>query len=232
MCKCSSPRAYAALSISLLMKSCFIKMSPVLLLSFCLTILSTIPGFGTIEVNLTNDTTEGIATCADLQPASLANHPVTLHLALKGSDLTHTVVNFTAEDIFGQPVDWKNTESLSPASDGTAVIDVVFPPPSPGYFRVHAQVEAGDEKATASTDFGVVAAPYPGVRPDSFFASNTSSFKTGADLDLLQAIGMGNRASQLLSATHGQGSSDPAARGRQCRWISLPMTSVGQRQGP
>ena len=59
-----------------------------------------------------------------------------------------------------------------------------------GYYSIRAVATIGGVSRTAWTDLGIVAAPYPGVRPDSFFASNTSGMKSGEDLELLQAIGM------------------------------------------
>ena len=163
-----------------------------LLLPCCtLVAISAISRVKAIDVKLTNDATEGITTRVDLQPASLVKTPVILHLALKGSGATtHADVIFTAEDIFEQPLDWKDKESVDLGADGYALKNVPFPPPGPGYFLIHAQVQAGNETAAAWTDFGVVAPPFPGKRPDSFFASNTSYFRSGAELDLLEVIGM------------------------------------------
>jgi len=59
-----------------------------------------------------------------------------------------------------------------------------------GYYSIRAEVRLGGTARMAWTDLGIVPAPYPGPRPDSFFASNTSGLKTGEDLELLAAIGM------------------------------------------
>ena len=143
-----------------------------------------------LTVKLGSDAVEGIAVRADLGAAALAQAPVTLHLQIAGGAGGSAAVTLSAEDIFGKPVAWKDTQTLPLGADGSGARDVAFRAPGPGYYLVRAVVKAGTATADATTDFGIVAPPYPGLRPESFFASNTSYFKRGADLDLLQAIGM------------------------------------------
>ena len=133
---------------------------------------------------------EGIFTRVDLSPEGLAKTPVVLHLTVKSTDAaaTNASVSLTAEDIFNKPIDWKQQISV-PLQKGAGAQDITFKAPGPGYFMVRAEVHAGADTVTASGDFGLVPPPYPGVRPDSFFASNFST-SSGPDLDLFQAIGM------------------------------------------
>ena len=133
---------------------------------------------------------EGIFNRADLSPQALANSSILLHLTVKTDTTASTALaSWSTEDFFGQSVGEKEQVSIA-LKDGQGNVDISFPAPGPGYFLVQAQVQVGPDAASAWTDFGIVPPPFPGVRPDSFFASNTSQFKTGDDLDLLTAIGM------------------------------------------
>lgn len=120
-----------------------------------------------------------------------ATDPILLRLTLKaqGDAARQVAVKLSADDIFGNPVSWKSELSVDlPA--GKSVEQYVPFFAGPGYFEVHAEASAGEEKASAVTDLGVVPPPWPGVRPDSLFASNTAGVKDGEDMRLLQAIGM------------------------------------------
>lgn len=58
-----------------------------------------------------------------------------------------------------------------------------------GYHSIFATLTEGEAALTRSIDLGVVWPPYPGIRPDSFFSSNTRP-PLGEDLQLLETIGM------------------------------------------
>jgi hypothetical protein len=62
-------------------------------------------------------------------------------------------------------------------------------PDTIGYYLIFVTLGEGHGTITRSIDFGVVWPPYPGVRPDSFFATNASP-RQGEDLQLLESIGM------------------------------------------
>jgi hypothetical protein len=166
------------------------KISPFILAATVL--VSSVARGGSLAVQLTPvGDAEHIITRADLSPMGLANSPVMLHLTVKADDASASTadVSWTTVDIKGKPVGEKEQASVD-LQNGQGQQDIPFKAPGPGYFLVQATIQAGADTATAWTDFGIVPAPYPGLRPDSFFASNTSQFKTGADLDLLTAIGM------------------------------------------
>jgi hypothetical protein len=144
------------------------------------------------EVHLTPvGDAERIFNRADVSPTGLTNSPVMLHLTVKTDDASSPTaqVSWTTEDIFGKPVGEKEQASVN-LQKGEGQQDLPFKAPGPGYFLVKASIQVGPDTASAWTDFGIVPPPYPGLRPDSFFASNTSWFKKDADLDLLKAIGM------------------------------------------
>jgi hypothetical protein len=134
---------------------------------------------------------EGIFNRPDLSAGALAQAPVMLHLTIRGADAAATTatVSWAVQDIFRQPVNGKEQLSVD-LKNGQGEQDISFRAPGPGYFQVQAEAQAGADTATVLSDFGMVPSPYPGVRPNSFFATNTSGLRTGADLDLLQAIGM------------------------------------------
>jgi hypothetical protein len=58
-----------------------------------------------------------------------------------------------------------------------------------GYHSAFFTLDDGAATITRSIDFGVVWPPYPGARPNSFFATNASP-RQGEDLQLLETIGM------------------------------------------
>jgi hypothetical protein len=92
-------------------------------------------------------------------------------------------------DAFGQPTGWRSTVTLGADPQRLALSGEL------GYHRLTGRAGAG----RAETDFGVVPAQAPGCRPESFFASNTSSVRTGQELKLLNLLGM------RVQRTHFQG---------------------------
>lgn len=132
---------------------------------------------------------------------------VLLRLTIKPAshEAARAHATLTAQDIFGQPISWQEEAEIDllagerlagakPADDtpaGGKPLERYIPfPAGVGYYSIRAEVRLGGTTHIAWTDLGVVPSPYPGLRPDSFFASNTSGLKTGEDLDLLEAIGM------------------------------------------
>ena len=59
-----------------------------------------------------------------------------------------------------------------------------------GYYHLQASLTDGTLNKTISTEIGIVPPPVPGLRKDSFFASNTSYLRTGEELDFLQLVGI------------------------------------------
>ena len=118
--------------------------------------------------------------------------PAKIHVAAHSLDgKAHTIqVSLAAEDISGKPVNWTRTASLDLPPAGTEVTQDFPFDMDQGYYQILGQFKSGGEKVSHWTDLGIIPPPYPGVRPDSFFASNTSGLKTGNDLKFLQMIGM------------------------------------------
>jgi hypothetical protein len=97
---------------------------------------------------------------------------------------------FQIEDIFGNPVPDRYELTVTLSADGKRVERTIPFETGPGYFSLHAQFESGTNRLMRWLDLGVIPPPFPGVRPNSLFASNTAGLKEGEDLDFLQAIGM------------------------------------------
>lgn len=118
--------------------------------------------------------------------------PVIVRLSLQSSDgKPHTVrANYSASDIFDQPVPgWGKDITIDFAGDNKPVnVDMLIT--SMGFFRITAALSEGDESQTIITDVGIIPPAHVGLRKDSFFASNTSGLHTGLNLRLLEAIGM------------------------------------------
>jgi len=135
----------------------------------------------------------GVWNMIEAPPGALeAGTPVAvpLRIIVSGAGDKSVRVRLAAEDLWGKPVattgdlDWK-----VPPGDGRAAVNVPCKLPV-GFYRVTGQVECGPAKATVAWELGIVPPHRPGLRPDSFFASNTSSIRVGQELRLLQVIGM------------------------------------------
>jgi hypothetical protein len=107
-----------------------------------------------------------------------------------GESAAHADVALGTEDFCGRPLQWKAALSLEIPRGGKPLETYIPFAADLGYYSIRAEVSIGRTSRTAWTDLGIVAGPYPGTRPESFFASNTSGMKSGEDLELLQAIGM------------------------------------------
>ncbi|MBE0537685.1 MAG: hypothetical protein IH624_18630 [Phycisphaerae bacterium] len=108
-------------------------------------------------------------------------------LAPAGGDI---VVRLTAQDIFHQPVEWCEELRIVLPAEGAMASSTFDFQAEQGFFQVFATCRVAGETFEASTGLGVIPPHHRGVRPDSFFASNTSSIRTGLQLRFLQAIGM------------------------------------------
>lgn len=67
--------------------------------------------------------------------------------------------------------------------------DVVLSLPN-GFYRIGITAIHGQRSDAGYTEIGIVPPTAAGLRPNSFFASNTSNIKLGKDLDLLDLVGM------------------------------------------
>ncbi|MBE3069301.1 MAG: hypothetical protein IMZ66_03595, partial [Planctomycetes bacterium] len=137
--------------------------------------------------------TVGVWNMLEAPPGALeaaAPVAVPLRIIVGGAGGKSVRVRLSAADLWGKPV--ATTGDLAwdvPPGDGPAAVDVPCKLPV-GFYRVTGQVECGPAKAEVAGELGVVPLHRPGLRPDSFFASNTSSIRVGQELRLLQIVGM------------------------------------------
>lgn len=101
----------------------------------------------------------------------------TLQLSSQAGDK----VQLVARDIFGQPTGWQRANIAN---------EEIALPKTRGYYRIEARNIAAPHELRGAIDFAVIAPSRAGVRPDSFFASNTSQLRVGQELEFLQKIGM------------------------------------------
>jgi hypothetical protein len=99
-------------------------------------------------------------------------------------------VKFQIEDIFNKPTQTPEDVRITLPADGTKVERTITFEPGLGYFNLTAKFKSESSEVTRWLDLGVVARPFSGPRPNSFFGSNTSGLKKGMDLELLERIGM------------------------------------------
>jgi len=140
--------------------------------------------------------------------------PIELRLQVK-SDAAQSQripIKLTAVDVFDGPVAWKQDRMLDTPGAGRSVEEKVFFAAGIGCFRIQAEAGEGAEKTAATTEVGIIPPFHPGVRPDSFFASNTSSLRRGEELKLLQAIGMKVQRAHFQPRLAGRVPPEPAGK--------------------
>jgi len=119
------------------------------------------------------------------------DHPVLEITAWSTDSVSHDLVtDFRVLDILNQP----NGETpasikLHVQADGSKLSTKVPLAEQIGYYSVSVMLSDGPQTITRSIDLGMVWPPYPGVRPDSFFATNAAP-QQGEDMQLLETIGM------------------------------------------
>ncbi len=114
--------------------------------------------------------------------------PVHLRLTVESpTPLSGATVVLTARDIFGHRVAWHQTVHLGNVPGGRAVAAIVKFHGGMGYFLISAHLAGA--AAVGLTNIGVIPPWHPGLRPNSFFASNLN-VPMGKTLAFLQAIGM------------------------------------------
>ena len=119
-----------------------------------------------------------------VRPWPGAAPPVRILVTLTGA-VWPDEATLTAKDIFGRPVDWD--ARVKAAKDGREVRAEVLLSAKAGSYSITARTASG---AAQTVEVGIIPPPHAGLRPDSFFASNTARMKSGDDLALLEAIGM------------------------------------------
>jgi hypothetical protein len=102
-----------------------------------------------------------------------------------------TEFRVTAEDIYGNPYNWQ-IHVIPVVTNGTGKsltcsLNISLPV---GFYRIQVIAVHGNQKDIAFTEIAIVPPSATGLRPNSFFASNTSDIKLGKDLDLLDLLGV------------------------------------------
>jgi hypothetical protein len=119
------------------------------------------------------------------------DQPVLEITAWSTDAMAHDVVpSLSVADIFNQPI----PNALPPVEfrlpvDGSRVqlkLPLSF---GIGYYSIIVRLTSGAATLRQSMDLGIVWPPYPGVRPNSLFASNVAP-REGEDLQFLETIGM------------------------------------------
>lgn len=146
------------------------------------------------EVELTIEPVDGVyhMFTRPFPKTGEATDPVTLKMTLKSSDAkAHKAsIAFKVLDVLKNPVAWNKDLQVDVPADGKPVTaDVPFSV-GMGYYSITAEVKTEGGTASAWTDLGIIPPSHPGVRPDSFFSSNTSGIRCGMEAKLLTAIGV------------------------------------------
>jgi hypothetical protein len=119
------------------------------------------------------------------------DHPALEVTAWSTNSAAHDLVaNFQVSDIQNRP----NGEApaaikLHLEADGSKATARIPLAEQIGYYSLSVTLSDGSQTITHSIDLGIVWPPYPGIRPDSFFATNAPP-QQGEDMQLLEAIGM------------------------------------------
>ena len=116
--------------------------------------------------------------------------PLQAALATTGGKPVSVRAKVWAEDLFGKPAGAKEEFTLSLPADGQTVKRPLGLKLTVGYYTLCGEFTAAGETVTRRMSVGVVPAHHEGLRPESFFASNTSGMRIGDELRLFQIIGM------------------------------------------
>lgn len=96
----------------------------------------------------------------------------------------------SARDVFKKTLAWHKELNLNVPADGSPVEKPFTFPAQRGYYQIFATAKEHGKTYEASRGIGIIPPHHKGVRPDSFFASNTSSIRRGKQLQFLQMLGM------------------------------------------
>ncbi len=94
-------------------------------------------------------------------------------------------IHCTAVNLLGKPVNWNQTANFGDGAPThlTLPMDV-----GPGFYQVTAEVKTATSQAIGTLEIGVIPQAYPGLRKESFFASNSAN-QLGKGLKFFHAIG-------------------------------------------
>ncbi len=126
------------------------------------------------------------------------DHPALRITAYATNGKAHQVaVRFRVTDIFDKPVAWNPAFTVSLPANGARVRKTIAFVEGKGYFSIWVTFRQGAAKLMGWTDLGIVPPPWPGVRPNSLFATNDFEWTTEG-MDFLRDIGMKVERSQPL----------------------------------
>jgi hypothetical protein len=119
------------------------------------------------------------------------DHPVLEITAWSTNPASHDLVaSFQVFDILNRPIeDPPASIKLHLEADGSKLSSKIPLTEQIGYYSISVTISQGQETITRDIDLGIVWPPYPGVRPDSFFATSAAP-QQGEDMQLLETIGM------------------------------------------
>ena len=140
--------------------------------------------------------------------------PILLKLSVSGlsGDTKDVQVDLTALDISGKPTGLKRTINLPRQQNQSGLEYEVQYDGAPGCVDVTARVLADGNESLATARIGIIPPWVAGIRPESFYTSNTSGLRGGDELKLLQMIGM------KLQRAHFQ----PLAKVSGPDWVNQP----------
>lgn len=147
-----------------------------------------------------------------------------VHLRLTATrdagDMGVVTFEVSSTDLFGQTEKWTCTgqfgKPLEAAAAATPVSTDLQFTLGHGYHLLRATAKFGDQTLTAVTAIGIVPPTATGLRPDSFFASNTSGVLTGERAKLLALLGI------KVQRAHFQ----PAVNTPDRDWAKKPSTGA------
>lgn len=118
--------------------------------------------------------------------------PANLRLTLHSKDRQphELTASFTAAGIDGKPLAWKQDVAIKLPAIGKPIEQLIPIDAGFGYYAINIDLAADGAHCQLWTDVGIIPPPWPGLRPESFFQSNTSKVETGAELAFVKAMGI------------------------------------------
>jgi len=118
--------------------------------------------------------------------------PIPMKVSVSSSDGQARDVKLilSARNVFDELINWRQELPMTLEADGSRTVHEFHFDARRGYYQVFATIHEDQQVFEASRGIGIIPPHHPGVRPDSFFASNTSSIRRGQQLCFLQTIGM------------------------------------------
>jgi hypothetical protein len=151
-----------------------------------------LPGETEFQILVQETGTYNLITGNDLSDHSDQAVEVYIPLILKNVEAGDVKITTSIEDMWGNPSGIVNNPMLFeiPVSSEEHKIDVKLNLPN-GFHHIRLTADNNQKHFDAGfTEIAVVPPQAEGLRPNSFFASNTSDIKLGKDLELLKLLGI------------------------------------------